>query len=63
MFISGLPEAVPSAGFKAALKAKGESLPKSRIREMHANFGLVGVGLSLGVLGVVMSLKSAAGGH
>ena len=32
MFISGLPEAVPSAGFKAALKAALEPFDASRIK-------------------------------
>ena len=45
------------------LKAKGQQLPAARVREMYANMGLVGLGLSLGVLGVQMSLKSAGGGH
>ena len=48
---------------KKELEAKGESLPIGRVREMYANMGLVGLGLSLGMLGVYMSLKSAGGGH
>ena len=45
------------------LRAKGQSLPAGRVREMYANMGLVGLGLSLGLLGVQISLRSAGGGH
>jgi len=44
------------------LEAKGGSLPPARRTEMYANCALVLVGLSLGGLGIFMSLKSA-GGH
>jgi sodium-coupled neutral amino acid transporter 11 len=44
------------------LEAKGEALPASRRYEMFANMLLVLVGVSLGGLGVTMSLKSV-GGH
>ena len=44
------------------LKAEGKSLPTGRKIEMYVNMALVLVGLSLGGLGVTMSLKSA-GGH
>lgn len=47
---------------EAALTAKGESLPAGRRNEMYANYGLVGLGVSLAVVGVKMSL-AAAGGH
>lgn len=39
------------------LQAKGESLPAGRKTEMYANMLLVLVGVSLGGLGVTMSLK------
>ena len=45
------------------LEAKGEALPASRRYEMFANCVLVLVGVSLGGLGITMSLKSAGGGH
>ena len=44
------------------LKAAGGELPTARRVEMYANYLLVLVGLSLGGLGVTMSLKSV-GGH
>ena len=44
------------------LAKKGE-LTKARKYEMYANYGLVAVGVGLGLLGVTMSLKSAGGGH
>jgi len=47
---------------EAALAAKGESLPAARRNEMYANYGLVGLGVSLAIVGVKMSL-AAAGGH
>jgi len=44
---------------KKELEAKGQKLDAGREMEMKANVGLVGLGLSLGGLGVYMSLKSA----
>ena len=44
------------------LQAKGSDVSSSRLREMYLNMGLVALGLSLGGVGVFMSLKSA-GGH
>jgi len=44
------------------LEARGDCLPKARRVEMYANGALVLVGVSLGALGIFMSLKSV-GGH
>jgi len=44
---------------KKELEAKGMKLDSRRLMEMRANMCLVGLGLSLGGLGVYMSLKSA----
>jgi len=41
------------------LEAEGRQLPAGRLREMYANYGLIGLGVSLAVLGVHMSLKGA----
>ena len=44
------------------LQAKGSDISASRLREMYLNMGLTALGLSLGGVGVFMSLKSV-GGH
>jgi sodium-coupled neutral amino acid transporter 11 len=43
---------------KKEFEAQGKKLPAMRMKEMYANYGLVGLGITLAVLGVKMSLKS-----
>mmetsp|Transcript_66463 Transcript_66463/g.121124 ORF Transcript_66463/g.121124 Transcript_66463/m.121124 type:complete len:630 (+) Transcript_66463:54-1943(+) len=42
------------------MKADGEQVSAARLKEMYANYGLAGLGVVLAVIGIIMSLKSAA---